>query len=82
LDDGQAPMQMPQAAHKLGLTITSFSKVLKAWEDITLLAKNEWICWIESAKKEETRISRIKRTGTELMKGKRRPCCWGGCNHR
>jgi len=79
-------MDKEKMAHKmpsdLRKTITSFSKVLKVWEDITLLAKNEWICWIESAKKEETRISRIKRTGTELMKGKRRPCCWGGCNHR
>ena len=29
-------------------------KALTAWEDITPLARNEWICWIESAKKSET----------------------------
>ena len=29
------------------------------WEDITPLARNEWICWIEDAKKIETRERRI-----------------------
>ena len=55
---------------------------LSAWEDITPLARNEWICWVESAKKIETRNHRIKRTYTELLEGKRRPCCWAGCVHR
>ena len=53
-----------------------------AWEDITPLARNEWICWIEDTKKAETRDNHIERTRTELRKGKRRPCCWGGCIHR
>ncbi|MBN1594504.1 YdeI/OmpD-associated family protein [candidate division FCPU426 bacterium] len=53
-----------------------------AWEDITPLARNEWICWIESAKKLETRNHRIQRTCAELVEGKRRPCCWAGCKHR
>ncbi len=53
-----------------------------AWEDITSLARNEWICWITSAKKPETRNHRIERTRTELINGKRRPCCWPGCPHR
>jgi uncharacterized protein YdeI (YjbR/CyaY-like superfamily) len=52
------------------------------WEDITPLARNEWICWIEDSKKEETRKLRIKRTLSELKEGKRRPCCWQGCSHR
>jgi uncharacterized protein YdeI (YjbR/CyaY-like superfamily) len=29
----------------------SHPKALTAWDDITPLARNEWICWIESAKK-------------------------------
>lgn len=60
----------------------SISATHKAWEDITPLARNEWICWIESAKKPETRAHRIARTRAELAKGKRRPCCWAGCPHR
>jgi len=52
------------------------------WEDISDIARNEWICWIEDAKKIETRKRRIERTCLELLKGKRRPCCWAGCSHR
>jgi len=54
------------------------------WNNITPLARNEWICWIESAKKLETRNRRIERTRAELIKinGKHRPCCWAGCVHR
>lgn len=63
-------------------TITSNPRALTAWEDITPLARNEWICWIESAKKSDTRSHRIERTRTELMEGKHRPCCWPGCKHR
>jgi uncharacterized protein YdeI (YjbR/CyaY-like superfamily) len=63
-------------------TLTSDPKALAAWEDITPLARNEWICWIESAKKPETRSRRIGRTRMGLVDGKRRPCCWPGCPHR
>ena len=52
------------------------------WEDLTPLARNEWICWVISTKKSETRRNHIERTITELMQGVRRPCCWLGCNHR
>lgn len=57
-------------------------KAKETWEDITPLAKNEWICYVESAKQKETREKRIKRTKSDLEKGKRRPCCWIGCIHR
>ena len=40
--------------------LTSDRQALRAWEDITPLARNEWICWIESAKKAETRSRRIE----------------------
>lgn len=62
--------------------LTSSPKALLAWEDITPLARNEWICWVESVKKEATRMHHIKRTVVELVHGKRRPCCWIGCIHR
>ena len=58
------------------------AKVLALWEDITPLARNEFICWVENAKQIETRTRRIKRTCEELLEGKRRPCCWLGCIHR
>ncbi len=52
------------------------------WEDITPLARNEWICWVQSVKKAETRAHHIARLRNELKEGKRRPCCWPGCPHR
>lgn len=58
------------------------AKALETWEDITPLARNEWICWIESAKKAETRVRRIEWGRSNLNDGKRRPCCWPGCPHR
>ena len=71
--------KMPEDLKKV---LTSDTKALAAWNDITPLARNEWICWIVSAKKPETRSHRIERTRTELKEGKRRPCCWAGCIHR
>ncbi|MGH2939970.1 MAG: YdeI/OmpD-associated family protein [Solirubrobacterales bacterium] len=55
---------------------------LDAWRDITPLARNEFICWVEDAKQEATRERRIRRTREELEEGMRRPCCWPGCKHR
>jgi uncharacterized protein YdeI (YjbR/CyaY-like superfamily) len=55
---------------------------LAAWRDITPLARNEWICWVTSPKKAETRTKRIAWGCQSLADGKRRPCCWPGCPHR
>ena len=55
---------------------------LAAWRDITPLARNEFICWIEDAKQPATRQRRIRRAQEELEEGMRRPCCWPGCKHR
>jgi len=55
---------------------------LAEWADITPLARNEWICWVENAKQKETRKRRIALTCTKLAQGTRRPCCWPGCTHR
>lgn len=55
---------------------------LAAWRDITPLARNEFICWVEDAKQAGTRERRIRRTQEELEEGQRRPCCWPGCSHR
>lgn len=58
------------------------SESSQIWQNLTPLARNEWICWVENAKLNETRKRRIGRTITELKEGKRRPCCWIGCIHR
>ena len=62
--------------------LLSSERALAAWQDITPLARNEFICWVEDAKQEKTRERRIRRTREELEEGMRRPCCWPGCAHR
>jgi uncharacterized protein YdeI (YjbR/CyaY-like superfamily) len=72
--------------HKLPVdlrdALTARPSALAAWLDITPLARNEFICWVEDAKKDVTRERRIRRTNEELEDGMRRPCCWPGCSHR
>jgi hypothetical protein len=73
-------------AHKLPAdlkkALLADRKALAAWEDITPLARNEWICWTESVKTLLKRDEHIRRTVLELKSGMRRPCCWYGCTHR
>ena len=56
--------------------------VHKVWSKISPLARNEWICWITSAKKTEIRTKRIMVGLDKMHSGMRRPCCWAGCPHR
>lgn len=73
-------------AHALPLdmrkALAADGAALAAWESITPLARNEWICWTISVKKDETRKEHVARLVGELKEGKRRPCCWIGCIHR
>ncbi|MBI5470238.1 YdeI/OmpD-associated family protein [Candidatus Kaiserbacteria bacterium] len=62
--------------------LTASPRALAVWEDITPLARNEWICWVTSGKKEETRGIRIRKGLSKLSGGMRRLCCWAGCAHR
>jgi uncharacterized protein YdeI (YjbR/CyaY-like superfamily) len=62
--------------------LASDKTALALWEDITPLARNEWICWVTFVKKDETRKEHVKRVVSELKEGMRRPCCWLGCPHR
>lgn len=74
------------AVHKLPTdfagAIHTDPKVASLWLDITPLARNEWICWVTSAKLKETRVRRIEVGLDKMRKGMRRPCCWEGCPHR
>ena len=62
---------------------TDFRKALAAvpmakaqWRDLTLIARRDFISWIDSAKQSETRRRRIERARSMLAAGKRRPCCY------
>lgn len=74
------------AFHKLPLDLKNAliidKSVFKLWNKLTTLGRNEYICWVISVKKPETRKNHIDRVVTDLLAGKRRPCCWAGCPHR
>ena len=58
------------------------TSLLVRWNSLTPLARNEWICWMTSPKKQETRDAHLVRLKEDILSGKRRPCCWPGCPHR
>ena len=66
----------------LRAALLSDSQALALWEDLTPLARNEWICWTISVKRPDTRKEHVERVVSELKEGMRRPCCWIGCIHR
>lgn len=78
LDDGIAH-KLPDDMRK---ALNADRQAAEAWNHITQLARNEWICWTISVKQEATRKDHVKRVVSELNEGIRRPCCWIGCIHR
>lgn len=58
------------------------ASLMAQWQSLTPLARNEWICWVTIVKKTATRKEHLARLAIDLLKGKRRPCCWPGCPHR
>lgn len=46
------------------------------WADITPVARRDWIQWIVSGKKAETRVKRIATACDKLASGMRRACCF------
>ena len=64
------------------MILESHKDVLDVWNTLTHIALNEWICWVTIVKKEETRAKHLTRLCEDLLKGRRRPCCWPGCPHR
>ena len=63
-------------------SLSSDAPALEAWESLTPLSRNEWICWTISVKTEGTRADHVGRVVSQLKEGDRRPCCWSGCIHR
>lgn len=71
-----------QVPNDVKLFLIDSPTVLTLWNALTPLARNEWICWVTSVKKPETRADHIRRIGIHLPEGQKRPCCWPGCPHR
>lgn len=46
------------------------------WDDITPVARRDWIQWVTSGRKAETRVKRIATACDKLASGQRRACCF------
>lgn len=60
----------------LRTALAASPSVAALWEDLTPIARRDFLRWITSAKQPETRKRRIERVPDMLTKGKRRPCCY------
>jgi uncharacterized protein YdeI (YjbR/CyaY-like superfamily) len=52
------------------------TKAIETWHKTTPLARRDWIFWIVSGKKAETRLKRIEVAISKLSAGSKRPCCF------
>ena len=55
---------------------TAPEKVQEKWNDITPMARWEWIRWVNSTGRDETRALRIEKSISKLNGKHRRPCCF------
>ena len=60
----------------LRTALTSAPEAQTVWESLTPISRRDYISWINEAKQPETRARRIERCRENLLKGKRRPCCY------
>lgn len=73
---------MHEVPEDLKLLLQKNADIAQIWNGLTPLSRNEWICYVTIVKKQETRDSHMARLQEDLLKGKKRPCCWPGCPHR
>jgi hypothetical protein len=66
----------PQVPADLRKAFAAAPKALALWADITPVARRDWIQWITSAKRPETRARRVENACQMLAAGKRRVCCF------
>jgi uncharacterized protein YdeI (YjbR/CyaY-like superfamily) len=66
----------PRVPTDLRKALGATPKAKAQWNDLTPIARRDFISWIDSAKQAETRRHRIEKACSMLMAGKRRPCCY------
>jgi hypothetical protein len=66
----------PRVPADLRKALAAAPKARALWSDITPIARRDWIHWITSAKRPETRVRRIDNACEMLAAGKRRVCCF------
>jgi hypothetical protein len=70
------PEPEPQMPPDLDNALAASPAAQAAWDDTTTIARVDWVHWIDSAKREETRARRIHSACDMLASGKGRVCCF------
>jgi hypothetical protein len=66
----------PQVPADLRQALEDNAAARATWDEITAIARRDWIHWIVSGKRAQTRIKRIAVACEKLAKGQRRACCF------
>jgi hypothetical protein len=66
----------PEIPEDFKKALSSSSKAESLWNDITPMARWDWIRWIRAVKSPQTRQKHIEVALDKLNKGMRRPCCF------
>lgn len=66
----------PEIPEDVKKALSTSPKAHALWQDITPMARWDWIRWIRAVKTEETRQKHIEVALDKLNKGMRRPCCF------
>jgi hypothetical protein len=66
----------PRIPADLRKALAAAPKARALWSAITPVARRDWVLWITSAKRSETRARRIDNACDMLATGKRRVCCF------
>ena len=56
--------------------VTAPQKIQHLWNDITPMARWEWVRWVNATKNPDTRRRRVEVSISKMDSGKRRPCCF------
>jgi hypothetical protein len=51
-------------------------KIQNLWDEITPMARWEWVRWVSATKNPDTRTRRVEVSISKMKSGKRRPCCF------
>ena len=66
----------PEVPTDIKKALSTSSKAQDLWEDITPMARWDWVRWVRAVKTEETRKKHLEVMLDKLNKGMRRPCCF------
>lgn len=66
----------PEVPEDLKKALSDSPKAKDLWNDITPMARWDWVRWVRAVKTPETRQKHIEVALDKLNKGMRRPCCF------